>query len=295
MEKLNDINIQDKLTPFIFEHLAIRGGIVHLNQTLNSALQHQTLPQILKNALGELMAASALLASSIKMDGVLILQIQAEGNLKLLVVECDSALKMRATAKWVGEIADTDFLTLIQNGYCLLTLHPKVGEPYQSIVPLEGRNIAEILENYMLRSQQIDTKLMLTSDGTQAAGMLLQKLPEQTTVDADAWNRINHLANTVTVLELQNLSAQKLLTLLFSEEDIRVFDARETTFFCSCTRQKVGNMLNILGADEVTEMLNDLKQLEVNCDFCNKLYVFDAVDAIEATQSSAALKSNTTH
>ena len=292
MQKLND-----KLTAFIFENIAIRGSIIHLDQSLKRALQHQALPQNLKSALGELMAASALLASSIKLDGVLILQIQAEGNLKLLVVECDSALKMRATAKWVGEIADTDFLTLIQNGYCLLTLHPKVGEPYQSIVPLEGRNIAEILENYMLRSQQIATKLMLTSDGVHAAGLLLQKLPEQKNLinDADAWNRINHLANTLTVLELQNLSAQKLLTLLFSEEDIRVFDARETTFFCSCTRQKVGNMLNILGADEVTEMLNDLKQLEVNCDFCNKLYVFDAVDAIEATQNSAALKSNTTH
>jgi molecular chaperone Hsp33 len=290
MEKLND-----SLTPFIFENATIRGSIVHVNQTLKSALQHQDLPSNLKNVLGQLMAASALLASSIKMDGVLILQIQAEGDLKLLVVECDTDLKIRATAKWVGDIANTDFLTLIQNGYCLLTLHPKVGEPYQSIVPLEGNGIAEILENYMLRSQQIDTKLVLTSDGEQAAGMLLQKLPEQITVDGDAWNRVNHLASTLTVLELQNLPAQKLLTLLFSEEDIRLFDARSTTFFCGCTRQKVGNMLNILGVDEVTEMLNDLKQIEVNCDFCNKRYVFDAVDALEATKNSAAIKSTSTH
>ncbi len=294
-------NFTDSLQHFLFEHTPIRGNIVHLNHTYQQVLQHQSLPLVLKQALGELMAASALLSATLKMDGAMVLQLQSKGVLKLLVVECSSTLEMRATAKWSGEIADLSFLELIQNGQFVITLDPKQGEAYQGIVPIEGVTIAEMLENYMQRSQQIDTSLWLHCDGLNAAGMLLQKLPEQLehrhlNQDHDAWNRINHLANTVTNSELQNLAPEQLLTRLFFEEDVRLFESKPTKFNCSCSKKKVSAMLRMLGADEVNSILTERENIEVNCDFCNKQYVFDAIDAAALFTSEIIINlSDSTH
>jgi molecular chaperone Hsp33 len=298
-------NFNDALQHFLFENkqnepMPIRGNIVHLNSTYQLALQHQSLPIVLKQALGELMAASALLSATLKMEGTMVLQLQSKGALKLLVVECSSNLNLRATAKWDAKLANQidefTFLDLIENGQFVITLDPTEGEPYQGIVPIEGSTIAEMLQNYMLRSQQIDTSLWLHCDGENASGMLLQKLPNIGETDADAWNRVNILANTVTNDELQNLAAETLLTRLFAEEDVRLFEAKPTRFNCSCSKTKVGNMLRLLGADEVNAILAEQEKVDVNCDFCNKHYAFDAVDAAALFANEAAvIVSNSTH
>lgn len=285
----------DTLQPFLFDQTPIRGSVVHLNHTFQLALKHQALPAILKQALGELMAASALLSATLKMEGMMVLQLQSKGALKLLVVECSSDLKMRATAKWngdIGDIGDAPFIDLIKNGQFVITLDPADGEPYQGIVPIEGETIAQMLQNYMLRSQQIDTSLWLQCDGENAAGLLLQKLPNEAEHDADAWNRINILANTVTNDELQNLDTETLLTRLFTEEDVRLFEPKFTQFNCSCSKAKVGDMLRMLGLDEVNNILNERESIEVNCDFCNKQYQFDTVDSAALFSSDKLVKSN---
>jgi molecular chaperone Hsp33 len=283
----------DLLHHFLFEDTPIRGNLVHLNSTYRFALEHQDLPLVIKKALGELMAASALLTSTLKMDGAMILQIQTKGQLKLLVVECSSNLDIRATAKWDGEIAgDEHFLDLIKEGHCIITLDTKENEPYQGIVPIEGESIAVMLENYMLRSQQIDTKLWLSCDGENAAGLLLQKLPEELTPDTDAWNRITILADTVTENELQTNTAERMITNLFHEEDVRLFEAKPTRFYCKCSRVKVSGMLQMLGKNEVESILIEQEKIKVNCDFCNKEYAFDAVDAATLFASNPVLKSN---
>lgn len=293
-------NIGDSLQHFLFENTPIRGNIVHLNHTYQQVLQHQTLPLVLKQALGELMAASALLSATLKMEGTMVLQLQSKGALKLLVVECSSTLEMRATAKWdetrIDEIANGTFLNLVKNGRFVITLDPKEGEAYQGIVAIEGETIAEMLQHYMLRSQQIDTSLWLHCDAETASGMLLQKLPEQLELDADAWNRLNILANTITNDELQTLAPEQLLTRLFVEEDIRLFEAKSTKFQCSCSKSKVSAMLRMLGVDEVNSILNERDNIEVNCDFCNKQYLFDAVDAAALFTNEIVVKlSNSTH
>lgn len=285
-------NNKDTLQRFVFESTPVRGNLINLTQTLQQALNKQQLPTGLRQSLGELMAASALLAATLKMNGALVLQIQSKGALKLLVVECssdlDSALKIRATAKWSGEIEDSQTLfELIERGQFMITLDPKEGgQAYQGIVPLEGDSISAILENYMLRSEQIDTKIWLCCDGESAAGMLIQKLPDtmnQTTQmqDADLWNRVGYLASTVTDDELLHLPAEALLTRLFAEEDVRLFEASDTQFYCSCTRESVANMLRMLGNDELTGIIEERGNIEVNCDFCNALYTFDKVDATQ--------------
>ena len=283
----------DALQHFLFENqqneaMPIRGNIVHLNHTFKQILQHQTLPNVLKQALGELMAASALLSATLKMDGLMILQLQSKGALKLLVVECSHDLNMRATAKWdetlTKEIETLSFIELVKHGQFVITLDPSVGEAYQGIVPIEGSTIAEMLQNYMLRSQQIDTSLWLHCDGESASGMLLQKLPSLSNLieaDADTWNRVNILANTVTNDELKNLAPEALLSRLFCEENVRLFEPKLTQFRCSCSKTKVGNMLRLLGQVEVESILAELGKIEVNCDFCNKQYSFDAIDAAQ--------------
>ena len=297
-------NFTDTLHHFLFDNTAIRGNLVHLNNTYTQVLQHQTLPTVLKHALGELMAASALLSATLKMDGVMVLQLQSKGALKLLVVECSSDLNIRATAKWdetrMDEINASSFFQLVKNGQFIITLDPKEGEAYQGIVPIEGETIAEMLQNYMLRSQQIDTALWLHCDKTSACGMLLQKLPNfggnvggtASTAfdqDTDAWNRMNHLANTVTNDELQNLPAETLLTRLFVEENVRLFEPKTTQFYCSCNQSSVASMLRMLGEDELNSILAEFGKIEVNCDFCNKHYLFDAVDTAQILATEAAI------
>ena len=294
-------NFNDSLQHFLFEDnlnqpMPIRGNLVHLNQTFKQVLQHQTLPTVLKQALGELMAASALLSATLKMDGALVLQLQSKGALKLLVVECSHDLNMRATAKWdetlSNEMNNFPFIDLVKNGQFVITLDPGVGEAYQGIVPIEGVTIAEMLQNYMLRSQQIDTSLWLHCDSESASGMLLQKLPNLDNLDVDAWNRMNILANTVTNEELKNLNPEALLRRLFSEENVRLFDAKSTQFRCSCSKPKVGNMLRLLGKQEVESILAELGKIEVNCDFCNKHYSFDTVDAAQLLASELSVKTS---
>jgi len=295
MDKVNDT-----LNRFLFENTPVRGNIVNLTNTFQLALNKQNLPAGLKQALGELMAASALLTATLKMNGSLVLQIQSKGALKLLVVECTSDFGVRATAKWNGEISDDQNLfDLIEHGQFVITLDPKDGgQTYQGIVPIEGDDISTILENYMLRSEQIDTKIWLASDGKSAAGMLLQKLPdtmnqvskseESAEHDVDAWNRVGHLADTITNEELLNLDSETLLHRLFHEEDVRLFEASNTKFFCSCTRTSVANMLRMLGNEEISSILEEQGKIEVNCDFCNTHYQFDKVDAAQLMVSDVA-------
>jgi molecular chaperone Hsp33 len=295
MDKINDT-----LNRFVFENTPVRGNLVNLTNTFQLALNKQHLPAGLKRALGELMAASALLTATLKMNGSLVLQIQSKGALKLLVVECTSDFGIRATAKWNGEITDEQNLfDLIEHGQFVITLDPKDGgQTYQGIVPIEGDDISTILENYMLRSEQIDTKIWLASDGKSAAGMLLQKLPDTMNQisksedsaehDIDAWNRVGHLADTITNEELLELDTETLLHRLFHEEDVRLFEASNTKFFCSCTRASVANMLRMLGNDEISSILEEQGKIEVNCDFCNTHYQFDKVDAAQLMVSDVA-------
>ena len=298
----------DALQHFLFDHTPIRGNLVHLNNTYQQVLQHQSLPTVLKHALGELMAASALLTATLKMDGVMVLQLQSKGALKLLVVECSSDLNIRATAKWdetqTSQMAEYRFVDLVKNGQFVITLDPKEGEAYQGIVPIEGESIADMLQNYMLRSQQIDTSLWLYCDDISACGMLLQKLPDfggtvesskkALNQDADAWNRMNHLANTVSNDELQNLAAETLLTRLFVDEDVRLFEPKPTQFYCSCNQNSVASMLRMLGEDELKSIVAEFGKIEVNCDFCNMQYVFDALDASQIMHEKAVFSFNKT-
>jgi molecular chaperone Hsp33 len=199
-------------------------------------------------------------------------------------VECSGDMKLRATAKWSGDLEQGSFAELVGDGQFVITLDPKDGgQPYQGIVALEGSSVAEVMQNYMSNSEQLETRLWLAADGQQAAGMLLQKMPDAENqalpADADAWGRAVILADTLKSEELLLLPAITLIQRLYHEEDIRLFDAQRVSFYCSCSRENVGRMLQMLGRDEVNSILAERENIEVHCEFCNQRYEFDKVDA----------------
>ncbi|MDP1680719.1 MAG: Hsp33 family molecular chaperone HslO [Burkholderiales bacterium] len=270
----------DTLTRFMFEHAEVRGESVRLDATWRAVLARHHYPEPVRNLLGEMMAACALLAATLKFEGALIMQMQGSGPVTLLVVECNSEFHLRATAKWRDDLADEDVRALLGDGKFVITIDPKTGgQAYQSIVALEGATVAEVLGHYMLRSEQLETRLWLAADEHQACGLLLQRLPEKTSDDEDAWNRALNLAGTLTPDELLSLPAREVLHRLFHEEDLRLFDPQPVSFRCTCSRDRVTAMLRMLGLDEVRSILSEQGRIDVDCEFCNQHYSFDPVDA----------------
>jgi len=270
----------DSLQRFIFEHAPIRGEIVQLAATWQAVTERHRYPGPLRTVLGELMAAGALLAATLKFNGTLILQLHGSGPVKLIVVECSSDHAMRATAKWDGDIPEGNLRALLGSGRFAISLVPESGQQgYQGVVDLNADSIAAALEHYMATSEQIDTRIWLACDEQRSAGLLLQKLPERESADSDAWPRAEHLASTVKAGELLDLEPQQLLRRLFHEEDLRVFEPRPVYFRCSCSRERVVGMLRMLGRDEVRSVIAERGEVEVHCEFCNRRYAFDAVDS----------------
>jgi molecular chaperone Hsp33 len=289
-------NSSDSLRRFLFEHAPIRGEIVRLDATWQSVIERHDYPPVLRNLMGELCAAAVLLAATLKLKGSMVLQIHGKGAVKLLVVECSGDLELRATAKWEGELSQGSLQDLIGDGRFVITLDPKDGnQAYQGIVALEGDSIAEILQNYMTRSEQLETRLWLAADGEHASGMLLQKMPEQNEfMDEDAWARAVQIAETLKPEELLEVPAVELVHLLYHEEDIRLFDAQAVVFRCTCSRENVARMLRMLGREEVDTILTERGDVEVHCEFCNQRYVFDRVDADAVFTDIMAVSANKT-
>lgn len=287
----------DSLIRFLFDQAPVRGECVSLDNTWQEVLDRHDYPPVLQSILGELMAAAALLSATLKFDGALVMQLHGTGALKLLVVECSADLGMRATAKWEGNIRPQPLRDLLGQGKFVITLDPQNGQaPYQGIVGLEGDSVAAILEAYMARSEQLETRFWLAANSDRATGLLLQKLPDGHG-DPDAWDRTQMLASTLNPPEQLAITLEDLLHRLFHEEEVRLLSETTTVFRCSCSRERVANMLKMLGEAEVNATLEEQGQVEVKCEFCNTAYVFDPVDAGQLFTGAGTLSEpgNTLH
>ena len=272
--------MSDSLQRFLLESTPVRGEIVHLDATWRAVLERRRYPAPLQSLLGDMMAAAALLSAILKFEGSLIMQMQGNGPVQLLVVEATSEHTLRATAKWEGDLAQGNVTELLGAGRFVISIVPSGGkQTSQGIVAIEGDSIAQVLEHYMAKSEQLETRLWLASDSQQAAGMLLQKLPAAPTQDEDAWNRAKQLGETIRREELLSLPAREIIRRLYHEEDVRVFESRPVAFRCSCSRERVTSMLRLLGHDEVKSIIAERNTVEVDCEFCGRHYTFDAVDA----------------
>ena len=297
-----------ELHKFLFEGLPVRGLLVRLTDDWREVLRRRekaqdAFPQPVRALLGEMAAAGVLMQSNIKFNGSLIIQIYGDGPVKLAVTEVQPDLAFRVTAKVVGDIPERAQLDTLLNvsggGRCAITLDPKERfpgqQPYQGVVALHGdqheplHHLSEVLEHYMLQSEQLDTKLILAANDDIAAGLLIQRLPVEGVGNLgqknedeiginEAYNRIAHLTSTLTAEELLTLDADTVLRRLYWEEKLTRYEPVQPRFACTCSRERVGRMLVGLGADEVRGIVAEQSQAEIGCEFCGLKYHFDAVD-----------------
>ncbi len=323
----------DQLHKFLFEGLPVRGMLVRLGPSWRELLSrrvsvsdggHAFAPPV-RALLGEMAVAGLLMQGNLKFNGALILQLQGDGPVKLAVAETQPDLSFRVTAKVVGEVAADARLEAMLNlhgqGRCAITLDPldrlPGQQPYQGVVPLHGdlgeplQKLSEVLEHYMLQSEQLDTRLVLAADDSVAAGLLIQRLPisgganlaGQVLVSADEdqigrnedFNRIAMLVATLTPQELLTLQPEQLMHRLFWQETLRVFEPQQPRFACRCSRERVANMLRGLGAQEIESLIEERGEAEVACDFCGETYRFDPVDAGELFAAVQASTSSRLH
>ena len=299
-----------ELQKFIFDGLPVRGMIVRLTDSWQEVLKRRAdsggwAPAV-RDTLGQMAAASVLMQANLKFNGALILQVHGDGPVQLAVAEAMSDLRFRVTAKVQGDVAaDARFGDLVNqhgDGRCAITLDPldrQPGQqPYQGVVPLESPDggpvgdVATMLEHYMRQSEQLDTRIVLAADGNAACGLLIQRLPvegqgnlagesslaQKAEIDDEAFTRIAHFASTLTATELLTLDVPTILHRLFWEEPLRVFEPQAPEFACSCSADRVRNMLRNLGRDEADAIVEERGEIEIGCDFCGTQYRFDAVD-----------------
>jgi molecular chaperone Hsp33 len=311
-----------ELHKFLFDGLPVRGMVVRLTETWVEMLRRRAsntesgayAPEV-RQLLGEMLAAAALMQANIKFDGALIVQISGDGPVKLAVAEVQPDLAMRATATVIGAVAPGSSLSAMVNvanlGRCAITLDPKNRfpgqQPYQGVVPLFGdrgeklEKLSDVLQHYMLQSEQLDTTLVLAANDTLAAGLLIQRLPTQGSGNLPAdgqrspnedeiginahYNRIALLASTLKPEELLGLDVDTILRRLFWEEAITRFEPQSgdtgPRFACSCSREKVGAMIVSLGVEEADSIIAERGDIEVACEFCGVQYRFDPIDAAQ--------------
>jgi len=285
---------RDAITRFVFEQAPVRGALVTLDAASRAILDCHPYPPALRRVLAELLAASTLLASTLKFTGSLIVQLQGSGPVRLLVVECNDALELRATAQW--DVPSTSAFgpdaTLAElaggaaQGRLVITLDPKGnGTIYQGIVTLETASIAGLIEHYLATSEQLASRLVLATDAGRAAGLLLQRLPgasasEESRPD-DTWTRASErLARIDPVTLLAPGTAAALLAESFPHDDVRVFREKSVNFRCSCSRERVERALRIAGKAEIESILAERGDVVVTCEFCNRDYAFAQGEAL---------------
>lgn len=268
---------------FLLENLNIRGAVVHLDSIWQQMTAGRSYPQPVAQLLGEMSAITLLLGENLKQAGRLTIQLTGDGPVSMLVLDCTENLHLRGMAKCAPLVAAQPVADLLGNGRLVLTLDmPSMRESYQSIVPLEGNTIAGIFEHYFNQSEQLPSRLFLIAERHAIFGLLLQKLPNADLQDPDGWARTEALAATVYDHKLFDLSAEQILTRLFYEETIRIFDLQSVHYGCKEDPVKIYTMLRSLGREEVDSILREFGEVVVNDDICNQVYRLDAltVDAI---------------
>ncbi|CAM3777684.1 Hsp33 family molecular chaperone [Rouxiella silvae] len=274
----------DQLHRYLFTHHAVRGELVSLSETFQQIVAGHDYPAEVQNLLGEMLVATSLLTATLKFDGDITVQLQGDGPLKLAVINGNNLQEMRGVARLQGDIAaDSTLKQMIGNGYMVITIAPSEGERYQGVVGLEGETLAECLEDYFMRSEQLPTRIFIRtgeSEGKAAAGgMLLQVLPAQET-DAEEFSHLAQLTTTIKAEELFSLPANEVLYRLYHQEEVTLYEPQDVSFKCTCSRQRCADALLTLPDAEVLEMLEEDEKIDMHCDYCGNHYVFDAMDLV---------------
>lgn len=280
----------DQTQRFLFDHTHIRGEITGLQRSYQEVLDKHNYPEPVRLLLGEFMAAVALLSDTLKFDGTLSLQVRGAGQVRMLMAECRDNRALRAIAQYNDDF--TDDQALLGNGQLAITIEPKNGKRYQGIVSINDgdHSLSQALEDYFRQSEQIRTRVWLFADQQVATGLLLQAMPHSASegsleVDDDAWDRVVHLAETLTAEEMLTLDNKTVLQRLFHEEAVRVYKARSLEFECTCTRERCANAILMLGEEEARAIVAEQGEIRSDCQFCHQHYHFGPEDVTELFES----------
>lgn len=284
---------------FLFEGISVRGELVQLQRTWQKMLERHAYPENVKTILGEALAATVLLSSTLKFDGNLTFQMQGDGALRLVVVQISSEGHIRGLARWDGEIPQGGLQQKMGDARIVITIANKDRkDPYQAIVPVQGATLSECLQYYFNASVQVPTRLWLGVNNESVAGILLQRLPDETEYkekhDED-WNRVCILAETVKPKELLGLEAPELLYRLFHEEHVGIVGSDNIVFACSCSSERIETTIKSLGQAEVHSIIEEMGSVEVRCEFCNKAYHYSRLDADRLFESVLVEENRTVH
>jgi len=291
---VENLPAEDVLHRFLLERAGVRGTLVRLGPAWREVAGRADYPPALHALLGEALAASALLTGNIKLDGALSLELKSSGALRLLFAECNDHGHLRGLARWNEPLHAPLVLNALPEAIMAITIgNVDRGQRYQGLVDLQHAGLAESLEEYFVKSEQLPARIVLAADGEHAVGLMLQKMPSEGGVDAvhdeDAWNRVVHLTATLGVEELLGCAPEELLYRLYHEESVRLFEPKPLAFGCSCSRDRVSAMLRSLGREEVEAALQARdNEIEVICEFCAQRYHFDRIDAEHLLSDSAA-------
>ncbi|MFC5527030.1 Hsp33 family molecular chaperone HslO [Rhodanobacter ginsengisoli] len=291
---METLPVDDVLHRFLLEHAGVRGALVRLGPAWREVVSHADYPPALQALLGEMLAASALLTGNIKLDGALSVELKSSGALRLLFAECSDRGRLRGLGRWNEPLPEPLALDELAEAVMAITIgNVERGQRYQGLVELQHAGLAESLEDYFVRSEQLPARIVLVADGEHAVGLMLQKMPDEgghgAALDDDAWNRIVHLTATLQAGELLASAPEQLLYRLYHEEAVRLFEPRSLAFGCSCSRERVTGMLRSLGRDEVEAALASRgDEIEVICEFCAQHYHFDRIDAEYLLSDAAA-------
>lgn len=284
----------DRLQRFMFEELDIRGSLARLDDAWAGVRDAQDYPEPVQRLLGEMLTATALLASIVKVKGTLTVQATGDGPLAAVMAECRDRSRLRGIARIRDEdaLASTrlaDGTSPLGQGLITITIRPELGdragEAYQGIVPMDGSTLAEALEGYFVQSEQIPTRMWLTADTGRTAGMLIQALPPELARFDHAerqreedFGRISLLAGTVSARELKDLPGQQLLTRLFHEETVSLQATESLEFSCSCSHDRTREALRAMPIEELRQIIAEDGDIRMTCQFCHAEYRFDGID-----------------
>jgi molecular chaperone Hsp33 len=267
----------DFLQRFMFENLPVKGCLVRLQESWQEVIQRAKPDSKTRELLGQSICAATLLSSSIKFKGTVGLQVQSSGSLRFLLGQCSDQRRVRGVARMNSDLTQASS-PLLSEAVLSINLEPEDnGAPYQGIVSLTGESLGESLEEYFTQSEQLETRIWLVEGGNSCAGLMLQRMPGQGSLH-DEFERIVHLAATLSNRELLNLSPEKMIYLLFNEDTVRLFDSEPVVFGCRCSTNKVAGVLQALGESELNSLLAERGVVEVSCEYCGKEYQFDKID-----------------
>lgn len=290
----------DLILRFIINNSPIRGQLVRLDNSWQQCRKNLDADEFAQKLLGQALSAVTLLASTLKLQGHITLQIRGQGAIHLLVAQATHEKTIRGLVRQNSTVKDesASLAEIFETDKMVITIDNGKGRPHQGIVPLIGNSLEKALDSYFEHSEQLPTRLWFSSNSQTCAGLLLQKMPatieDGAIEDDDAWNRVLHLASTLSDEELLTLSPEEILFRLFHEESLQLFDPDSIEFACNCSVQRTAEVIKALGHKEALEILREQGNIHINCEFCNADYYFDSIDIEQLFNPAADLEFNKT-